>query len=530
MDIGIPTERRLIPVPNPDLQHSDPLVRRALEAARTHLDTLVTQGDLSEANLALAYGEAGLVYHAHLLFAPAESCYQNASRLAPRDFRWRYYLAYLYQQTGRLEEAAQTYERALELRPQSPQTQLRLGEAYLELSRLHEAEDHLKAAAASKETRGAALFALGRVALVRRDYETAVAYLTDALQVSPEASRAHLSLAMAYRELNDLQQAREQLAKRGDVKPTVADPLIEALNRRSTGQRALFREAFSAVRRGEYGLAVQVLTDGLSRDPENVNARVSLARALYLSGDRVAARRELEEALRQEPKQTLASFLLGVLAMEAGANETAAEYFRKTLDYEPDHAGAHYYTASLLMASANYAEAAQHYGIVVKQSPDHALARLGEVLALIRTRAAHARIKDRLERAVQMEPEDTVLAYLLARLLAASSDPRVRDGGRALALGRWLYEKNPLPEHAEVVAMAYAAKGKFRDAVVSQEKAISMAELYRLDLLPRLEGDLARYRDGLPCREPWPAHDPGMGPPPADAVRAFRSYPTDTPY
>ena len=216
--------------------------------------------------------------------------------------------------------------------------------------------------------------------------------------------------------------------------------------------------------------------------------------------------------------------------MEAGAAETAAEYFRKTLESDRDHAGTQYYQATLLMATGNYPDAAKHYGTVMKQSPDHELARLGEVLALIRSSAAHASIKDRLEPALQMNPDNTVFAYLLARLLAASSDPRVRDGARALALGNWLYDKNPLPEHAEIVAMAYAAQGRFQDAIGTQEKAISTAELYRMDLLPRLEGDLARYRDELPCREPWPGNDPGMGPPPADGLRAFRSYPTETPY
>ena len=37
-------------------------------------------------------------------------------------------------------------------------------------------------------------------------------------------------------------------------------------------------------------------------------------------------------------------------------------------------------------------------------------------------------------------------------------------------------------------------------------------EAGREDLVGRLETNLARYRDGQPCREPWPPDDPLLAP------------------
>ena len=516
---------RLVDVPQPNLKHMDEATQRALATARTNLDIGITRDERTDEQLAFLYGDMGLLYQAHQVFAAAEACYRNALRLWPDKFRWRYYLAYLYQYTGRLAEAADAYQHALTLRPEHSQSKLRLGQTYLELNRLEQAEAILQAAATSEETRAAALFALGRLALTRRDYARAVEHLSAALQFDPQASRVHFSLAMAYRGLNDTQRAREHLLKRGDVDPTITDPLIEALERRSTGQRALYHQAIGAIHQREYSLAVEIFSEALALDQDNPNARVSLARARYLSGDRDGTRRELAEALRQDPSHTLASFLSGVLAAEAGSTETATAYFLRTLEIDPDHAGAHYYLASLLMAAGDYVQAAQHYGTVVRHSPENLLAQHGEALALIRSNADHPRIRDHLEGALEAHPDNPVFAYLLARLLAASPDAAVRDGKRAQALASRLYEANPLPEHAEVIAMAYADQQQYQYAVAAQQKAVTSASFFRVDLLPRLEGDLERYRQGRPCRVPWPDNGPGVGPPPSDGTRAFRDYP-----
>ena len=83
--------------------------------------------------------EMGQTYHAYSLTAPARECYENASRLAPKDFRWIYLLAKLDQQEGRVEEAVRHFQIAGALQPSFVAVPVNLGNIYLELNRLEDA-------------------------------------------------------------------------------------------------------------------------------------------------------------------------------------------------------------------------------------------------------------------------------------------------------------------------------------------------------------------------------------------------------
>ena len=521
----------LRPVPIPNLAHTDEAVRQALLKARSDLDSLVGARGTSREELAEAFGEIGLLYHAHVVFEAAEVCYRNARLLAPNDFPWPYYLAYLHQQNGRLGEASENYRHARGIEPDHPQARLRLALIYVELARFDLAEPLLRASASAEGLAGAALFGLGKLALARREFEQAVQLLEQALAASPQATRVHYALAMAYRGVNDLERARYHLEQRGDAEPDIPDPLIDALSELSTGHRTLYHYAMSAVRRHRYDMAVKAFRDGLAMDADNVNARVSLARALYLKGDRDAARNQLEEALKGAPAHGLANFLMGVLHDEMGSEETAMAHYRKTLSSDPEHEGAHFFLANSLMRAGNYAQAANHFALSLRQAPGNTLARLREVLALAGAGAPHARVKGRLETAVARYPEDTAFAYFLALLLATSPDDSVRDGARALSIATRLYETSPIPEHAELLAMAYAELARFGQAAAAQEQAVAVAMSYeRLDLLDRLQHGLAAYQAGRPSRIPWRGDRSLSRVPPNDTLAAFRDYPTGSPY
>ena len=185
---------------------------------------------------------------------------------------------------------------------------------------------------------------------------------------------------------------------------------------------------------------------------------------------------------------------------------------------------------TLRLRAGAYAEAVRHYEVALEQIPEHGLAQLGEVLALIRSGGAHAAVRARLERAVSTHPDKSVFAYLLARLLAASPQGKVRDPPRAVYLAERLYHNDPQTEHAEVLAMAYAAMGRYQEAVKLQEKALAAAAFFNPRLVSRLESGLERYRLNQPSPGPWIGNDPHVGAPPMSPVLAFRDYPTETPY
>jgi tetratricopeptide (TPR) repeat protein len=85
----------------------------------------------------------------------------------------------------------------------------------------------------------------------------------------------------------------------------------------------------------EYGLAQNAYREFLERSPENVPARVSLARALYAERKFDAARLELERALKRAPAAPGAEYLLGAVLVELKRFDEAKAHLSRALSATP---------------------------------------------------------------------------------------------------------------------------------------------------------------------------------------------------
>ncbi len=522
---------KLVPVPAPLLEGREPAMQQALGSLRRELAALVRKPGVKPVELGEAFGHMGRHYHAHHLYGAAAGCYTNAETLEPGVFRWPYLLGYAYYQASHPHKAVAAYRRALAIQPGDAAAQLRLAAVYLELNQPAVAEPLLERPLEQDGLREAAAFLKGKAALARRDYENAVRYLEAALAEGPQATKAHYPLAMAYRGLGDVDSARRHLKLLGEGEPRVVDPLVDELGTFLTGARTHYFRAIEAVRDGHYDEAVYGFTEALAQDPDNVNARVSLARSLYLAGDREGGHEQLADALRRQPDHLLGNFLMGVLLDEQGQPGKAAEHYQVTLAQDPEHAGAHYYLATVLLGQGEFARAAEHYAAAWRLEPRLASARMLEAMALLEAGAPHTTVRARLDQAVSAYPDETMVVLPLARLLATSPDAQVRDGARALTLGEGLFEASPRLENAETLAMAYAALGRYEDAVAWQESAISAtAAAGQFFQLPRLEDALSRYQDRERLPTSVALNASMLRPPPARALGPFREYPTLSAY
>ena len=499
----------LLPLVTPHLERVEEKVKRRLRAAQSDFDSLSQDSNVTDQALGEAFGELGRVYHAHRLYDSAEPCYRNAERLLGRDPRWPYLLGYLYHQSARLDAARRSYERALELRPDHAPAQLRLAQALLGLNRPAEAESLLHRVLREPRVKGAAAFELGKAALARKEFAKSIKWLELARKEQPEASRIHYPLAMAYRGVGDLEAARRHLAERGDVDPEIPDPPVDALDELVSGVRTRQYHAMKAVWARQFDVAKKEFREILALEPDNVSARVSLARCLYMLGDKEAAGRELEFALKRDPEHEKANYFMGRLLKEQGKGDAALRHFRATLDQDPRHGGAHFNVGEALMGRGEFQQAVHHFAAVVDAAPEDLPPRRLEALALIATgSSAHGKARERLQEGLVSHPRDPLLTRVLARLLAASTDPQVRDGQQALTLAHNLFSEVNSIENAETVAMAYAELGRFERAVAYQQAAIDAATRYGgFELLAGLTDMLDRYRAGRACRTPWRAED-----------------------
>jgi tetratricopeptide (TPR) repeat protein len=178
-------------------------------------------------------------------------------------------------------------------------------------------------------------------------------------------------------------------------------------------------------------------------------------------------------ATDQSQAEQLAAEALELAA--TGDYEVAVSKLRSSLEIDPQQHVVRFQLARILAALGRYEEARAEFAAIVAALPQNSAARRGEVTALLLSeRYADARRK--LEEGLTALPRDGQLAHTLARLLASSPDPEVRDGELALRLALQVYEIKKLYETAETLAMAYAEQENFEKAIEIERSLIARAE------------------------------------------------------
>jgi tetratricopeptide (TPR) repeat protein len=530
-DLPVQWQGKLTAIPESDVSGAEPLMQDAIREARREVAKLLRTPEPDPALLAAAYGRLGALFVLTEVEAQADACLRNAHSLQPREFRWPYYAGYVAMMAGNTDRALAYLQAAEAIDPTYPTLYLRLGRVWLERSELAKAQAAFERIAAEPGLVVAANYYLGQIANLQRRYADAVTYLEKALQADPGATGVHYPLAQAYRALGKDDLARKHLGEFEVHTPDAKDPLLEQLQSVTKRSVPAFEKAIYAVRQGDYATAATRFGEGLAVAPDNVAARVSYARVLYLVGKKNDAGKELAAALAADPNEVLANFLQGVLLQDQGRNDEAVESYRRTLELDPKQAGAYFYLANLDFAAGRYADAVKGYHSALTVDKEIPPARLLELVARNRAGDSEAKTAQALDNLSAQHPHDPQIRYALARLLAAATDPKVRDPSRALALASRLAQAQPIPPHLRVLALAQAANGDFKEAAQTQQQAIATAAwMAPPEEVSTMTVELEAYNKGKMPTPAWPPADPLLSPPPFDPVAPFRDYPASVPY
>jgi tetratricopeptide (TPR) repeat protein len=434
-----PARPGLVVVPIPRLDSLEPAVAGQLREARLEFERVVAKPGAGRSDVATAYGSLGQAFHAYEFFEAAEGLYANALRLAPGEVKWLHLLAYLYQQIGRLEEAADRFLAALRAGPDDHAAAVRLGEVYLGLNRLRDAREQFE----SVQTRfpAAARSGLGEVALREGRFEEAIRHFRAVLERAPQATAVHYSLAMAYRGLGRLAEARSHLEQRGPGGITPVDPIVESLQTLVRGERLLVIQGSRAYEAGKFDDAARAFRQAIGVAPDSVSARVNLGLALSQLGDTAGALEQLRIAFEQAPGDTNASGPLIRTLLRLKREDEAIEILTRVTAVDPADEGM-LVSLSILLAHRE---------------------RYREAVALLED--GHRRFPDR-----------TTTATTLARLLASSPDLSLRNGPRALELAMAVYATSPTPADGETIALALAELGRCDQALEWMQRAVAEAE------------------------------------------------------
>jgi tetratricopeptide (TPR) repeat protein len=346
-----------------------------------------------------------------------------------------------------------------------PYTQNELGMELLEAGKPTEAAAHFERALRLKPDYAEAHYNLGNALMDSGRMLDAIGHYEQALRITPDYAEAHDNLGNALRELGRMPDAIGHYEQALRIKPDYA----KSHNNLATVLMESGRMP-EAIEHWEHALRIK---------PDFAEAHYNLGTALWLAGRITEAMEHLQQALRIKPDYAEAHDRLGIALGQAGRIPEAMEHLQQALRIKPDYAEAHYNLGIALGLAGRIPEAIEHFEHALRIKPDYAEA-------------------------------ETNLAWLLATLAPA-------DGGdpvRAVTLAEWACEltNNRVAAYLDTLAAAYAAAGRFNDAVATAGKAIELARSAgQLQVVSEIETRLELYRAGRAYRAPASVtspHDP----------------------
>lgn len=331
---------------------------------------------------------------------------------------------------------------------------------------------------------------------VSGDIEGAFNLYSQASQLLPNHPKANLSLANFLQAQNELAAAIVFYQRALTVQPENVQVLYR-VSQALVGM-ARYGEAEQALRRligllpdhpqanallgsvcralGKPAEAALLLEHAMDLEPNNAETMVSLASVLLnlQQPDRAVAL--YEKAVDLSPGVESLRVTMGWAFGEASEFEAALGCFEDALTINPRSPRALLGMANVFESLGQTEQAQQQYLELIAMAPDMIEAIMGLALALQSQRRFDEALR-RFERALELAPEDPYILTATAWLMATHPEASKRNAAEAVRLAELAWE-NPAartPQAGDVLAAAYAASGRFEEAVATCDRAIDLA-------------------------------------------------------
>jgi tetratricopeptide (TPR) repeat protein len=226
-------------------------------------------------------------------------------------------------------------------------------------------------------------------------------------------------------------------------------------------------------RRAEDLAAYTRLLDADPTDP----LRHDAVAALYLEGGRLdEAIVHFQQSLELNPESAPTQYNLGYAFARRGRRDDAVKRFREALRLDPGYAQAHNNLAAMLQLAGQFDEALDHYRRALSLRPDNVEAR-GNLAQLLSRQGRSAEAAAEFEQMLAAKAEDPQALSGLAWIRATAADATLRNPGEAIQLAERAAALTRRRDLAalDALAAAYAAAGRFGEAVTTAQAAVDLA-------------------------------------------------------
>ncbi len=237
----------------------------------------------------------------------------------------------------------------------------------------------------------------------------------------------------------------------------------------------------------------------------------------------------MQLALEHKPGWDLAHRALAGMLMGAGRFEESVEHFEAASAAMPGDANLHNDLGAVYYQLGQAQQAHDAFVKSLEANPEFFRPYLN--LANLAFEFGRDQLAlERYEKAIKLAPGEVEPCARLARLLATTGVDELHDGTRALALAERAYKltEGQSPRVLDTLAAAYAATGRFEDALAAATEAEKLAlRAGNQQLVSEIRGRVALYATGQPYRVQRAAPPPGPVAPAEEPTTADNPEPSE---
>jgi tetratricopeptide (TPR) repeat protein len=347
---------------------------------------------------------AALTWRQARIYRDSETLWRDTLAKNPRCWLAASNLGYELMEQGRLPEAKERCEQALQIKPDNCRAHDNLGAVLIKLGRLQEAMGQCNQALQIDPQDAEAHYDLGMALVQLGRLPEAIAHYGQALRVKPDDAEVHNNLALALARTGRVQEAITHWEQALRLKPDYAEPhdnlgvtlarmgrLHEAVGQYEQALQIDPQDAeahdnlgIALVQLGRVPEAIGQYEQALRVKPDDAEVYNNLALALARQGRLPEAIEQWDQAIRVKPDDAAVHNNLGIALVQLGRLPEAVGHWEQALRIKPDYSDAHYNLGVALERGGRVQEAIQHYEEALRLKPDSVQAQN----ALARARAA----------------------------------------------------------------------------------------------------------------------------------------------
>lgn len=220
---------------------------------------------------------------------------------------------------------------------------------------------------------------LGLVEIHRRRIKAGLEHCKEALDQSPDATKAHYCVGLGYIRQGKAGPAGAAFARALALDPKYPEAQLE--------QAHIFRQA------RDFPAAIQLYRKAVRARPNDPDLHVHLGYCYKQTDQLPAARVEYSKAIQKDPESFFGHLNLGWVLVRLKDYAAAEPHYQKAAELRPKHPDPHYNLGQLYRRTRQPEKSVLHYDKAVKLAPNDVQARL-----------SLARMLWRLGRKAQAEP------------------------------------------------------------------------------------------------------------------------------